>query len=338
MNSSSNFDARRTTTLVAAAITTILLAACASVPVAPSGAAAARTRLTQLQSNPDLSARAPAAIKEAETAVRLAETPQRDAELAKHNVYMADKKVGVAVALARTGLAETQRAAISQQRDNARLDARTREADAATSRLAAAKVALVEQERVTAANMNAAVLARNDAEQARVAAELARKETEAARMSAAQEAETARLAGVEAAQQAAELQRQIEELRARPTDRGLVLTLGDVLFASGQADLKAGATTNLDKLVAFLSRYPNRTVMIEGYTDSLGSDDLNLGLSQRRADSVKAYIAGHGIGAARLTSVGKGEADPVAGNDSAAGRQQNRRVEVIISNQLVSLQ
>jgi outer membrane protein OmpA-like peptidoglycan-associated protein len=151
-------------------------------------------------------------------------------------------------------------------------------------------------------------------------------------------ADVAREAAADSAQQnadlkaqSAELQRQIDVLHAKPTDRGLVLTLGDVLFTSGQADLKPGASSHLEKLVAFLDKYPDRTAAIEGYTDSVGSEEYNQGLSQRRAESVESYLTGQGIDAARLSASGKGESHPVAGNDSAAGRQQNRRVEVIIS-------
>jgi outer membrane protein OmpA-like peptidoglycan-associated protein len=133
------------------------------------------------------------------------------------------------------------------------------------------------------------------------------------------------------------LQRQIDVLQARPTDRGLVLTLGDVLFETGRSGLKMGATGNLNRLVAFLNEYPDRTALIEGYTDSVGSEDYNQGLSERRADSVKSYLVGEGIGTTRLSASGKGERDPVASNDSAAGRQQNRRVEVIISNPVAAL-
>jgi outer membrane protein OmpA-like peptidoglycan-associated protein len=132
--------------------------------------------------------------------------------------------------------------------------------------------------------------------------------------------------------QNAELKQQIAELNARETDRGLVVTLGDVLFATGRAELKGGATSNLNKLAAFLNEYPDRTVAIEGHTDSTGSESFNMNLSQRRADSVKAYLTGQGIAAYRLNALGKGEGYPVSGNDSATGRQQNRRVEVIIAN------
>jgi len=128
-----------------------------------------------------------------------------------------------------------------------------------------------------------------------------------------------------------ELQRQLEILQARPTDRGLVLTLGDTLFATGKSELKSGATVNLDRLTAFMNEYPQRTAAIEGYTDSMGSEEMNQSLSQRRADAVKGYLVGQGVSSARLSTSGRGESSPVADNESAAGRQQNRRVEIVIS-------
>ena len=303
-------------TLIAAALASLLLAACAATPVKPAGAEAARARLTQLQSNPDLATRAPVAMKDAELAVRVAEQPQTDVEIANYNVYMADRKVDIAVAQAETALAEDQRVGLAQQRDKARLDARTREADVATSKLASARVEIADQ--------------KSQAETTRLAAADAAQQAalQSAQQSAQQSAELQR----QAAMQSAELQRQLDELHAKATDRGMVLTLGDVLFASGRADLKVGATNNLNRLVAFLNNYPDRTVVIEGYTDNIGGDDYNLGLSQRRADSVKSYLTGQGIASMRLTSTGKGLSNPIAGNDSAAGRQQNRRVEVIIDN------
>jgi outer membrane protein OmpA-like peptidoglycan-associated protein len=93
-----------------------------------------------------------------------------------------------------------------------------------------------------------------------------------------------------------------------------------------------GAAGNLNKLAAFLNKYPDRTVVIEGYTDNVGSEQYNQGLSERRADSVRSYLAEQGIGVVRLAALGKGETGAVADNSSATGRQQNRRVEVVISN------
>jgi outer membrane protein OmpA-like peptidoglycan-associated protein len=287
-------------TLIAAAVASVLLVSCATAPVQPPGSAEVRSRLTQLQADPNLGSRAPLAIKEADAAVSVAEQPQGDVSLAQHRVFMADRKVAIARAQAETRFAEDERVALGEQRESARLDSRTREADAARTQVAAARADSAEQK-----------LAANEARGA---------------------ADAARVAATSSQDQATELQRQIDALNARPTDRGLVVTLGDVLFTSGQADLKAGATGNLDKLVAFLNEYPSRTVMIEGYTDSVGSEDYNQGLSQRRADSVKTYLVRQGIGSVRLVAAGKGENAPVAGNDSAAGRQQNRRVEVIINN------
>jgi outer membrane protein OmpA-like peptidoglycan-associated protein len=109
------------------------------------------------------------------------------------------------------------------------------------------------------------------------------------------------------------------------------VTLADALFVNGKGDLKPGAGADLTALVAFLADNPGRTAMIEGYTDSSGSEDYNFGLSQRRADAVKSYLVKQGIGDRRLMALGKGESKPVASNDSAIGRQENRRVEVIVS-------
>lgn len=270
-----------------------LLSACATPLTAPDGAATARSKLTQLQSNAQLANRAPVEIKEAEAAVLAAEVPREDTALARHLVLIADHKVDIARARAQSRLYEDQRQALSEQSERARLDARTLEVDRA----------------------------RVDARSARADAATARDEADASRMTA----EAAR-------QKAQDLQRQIADLNARETDRGLVVTLGDLLFATGKSDLTGGAAPNLNKLATFLHEYADRTVYIEGHTDSVGSESLNYQLSQRRADSVKSYLVGQGIQAARISTTGLGEGTPVASNDTATGRQQNRRVEVIISN------
>jgi outer membrane protein OmpA-like peptidoglycan-associated protein len=309
-------------TLIAAAVASLLLAACAAAPVKPEGADAARARLTQLQSNPELATRAPVSMKDAEIAVRIAEQPQADPEIGRYNVYMADRKVDIAVAQAETALAVDQRVGLAHEQEKARLDARTHEADLANSKLASARVEIADQKSQAEMTRLAA------ADAAQQAALLASQQSDAA---------AAQLAAQQAAQQNAEMQRELDEMHAKMTDRGAVLTLGDVLFATGRADLKVGATNNLDRLVVFLSNYPNRTVVIEGYTDNIGGDEYNMALSQRRSDSVKAYLTGQGIGSMRLTSTGKGLSNPIAGNDSASGRQQNRRVEVIIDNPPVAM-
>ena len=129
-----------------------------------------------------------------------------------------------------------------------------------------------------------------------------------------------------------ELRRQIADLNAKETERGLVVTLGDMLFETGQAQLKGNALANLNKLSTFMETYPERTLAIEGHTDTVGSEASNLSLSQRRADAVRMHLLEQGVAAKRLSAVGKGEAYPVASNDSISGRALNRRVEVIITN------
>jgi outer membrane protein OmpA-like peptidoglycan-associated protein len=145
-------------------------------------------------------------------------------------------------------------------------------------------------------------------------------------------AEVARAEAEAALARASELADQVSDLEAELTKRGLVLTLGDVLFDTGQATLKPGAARTVGALVTFLNENPGRNVLIEGFTDSVGSDEFNLGLSQRRADAVRAALVERGIAGTRIRTRGYGEAYPVAGNETPAGRQQNRRVEIVISD------
>ncbi|PXW94423.1 outer membrane protein OmpA-like peptidoglycan-associated protein [Sphaerotilus hippei] len=129
-----------------------------------------------------------------------------------------------------------------------------------------------------------------------------------------------------------QLEAQLKALNAKPTDRGMVITIDDVLFDTGGDRLKSGGLRGMDRLVAFLKAYPQRKAMVEGFTDSVGSDAHNQALSDRRAEAVRTALVGMGIGSERLTSQGYGEAHPVAGNDSAGGRQMNRRVEIVLSD------
>ena len=165
----------------------------------------------------------------------------------------------------------------------------------------------------------------------------AREQEAAAAKAQAEQARLQAQATAEAAQRQAEaLAAELRDLQAKQTDRGLVLTLGDVLFDTGKATLKPGASSTIDRLSAFLDQAPERTVIIEGHTDSVGSDSLNMTLSENRADAVKAALVAKGVAPDRIVTAGKGEGEPVAGNDNAAGRQQNRRVEIIISNPTVA--
>jgi outer membrane protein OmpA-like peptidoglycan-associated protein len=300
--------------LLAAAVATSLLGACASTPPKPDGADSLRMRLTQLQSDPNLGGRAPLAMQQAAQAVSAAEQPQSDPAVATHLVFMADRRILIARADAQAQYDIDQRKALGEQREAMRLQARTQEADAANARANVAQASARDQKQLAdSANRRA-----QDAE------------TMAADQAA--QADAARDAAARTQQAADELSAQIALLQARVTDRGLVLTLGDVLFASGTATLNGGGSGHLDKLAAFLSRYPTRTAVIDGYTDSIGSDDYNQGLSQRRAEAVKAFLVNQGVDASRLSATGMGKSSPVASNGTSEGRQQNRRVEVTISN------
>jgi OmpA-OmpF porin, OOP family len=132
-----------------------------------------------------------------------------------------------------------------------------------------------------------------------------------------------------AADRAKSLESELADMKAKKTDRGLVVTLGDVLFDTGKSTLKPGAYSTVDRLAQALKESPDRKVIIEGYTDSVGSDEYNQGLSERRAQAVQAALFERGVAANQISAIGKGESSPVASNDTAAGRQANRRVEMI---------
>lgn len=149
----------------------------------------------------------------------------------------------------------------------------------------------------------------------------------------AREADVARSQAEIALERARELDEKVRELEAKETERGLVLTLSEVLFDVGKATLKAGGQRTVGQLAAFLREYPERRVLVEGHTDTTGSLELNLDLSQRRAEAIKGALMEMGISADRIGTIGLGPAHPVATNNTAAGRQQNRRVEIIISDE-----
>jgi len=158
----------------------------------------------------------------------------------------------------------------------------------------------------------------------------------AARTREAQNAELAAAAAQQQRNQAKEetarVQAELDQLKATSTPRGMVMTLGDVLFDTGRAELKPGASRRLDQLAQFLSEHPDRRVQVDGFTDSVGTDAFNEELSQRRADAVKAALIMRGVDPSRIGTEGYGKAFPVASNTDSSGRQLNRRVEVVIGD------
>jgi len=178
------------------------------------------------------------------------------------------------------------------------------------------------------------------AEQQKAAADAAAAKSAAASAASQAEAAKAQAAAAKAVQEKEELRAKLLEqfnrvLPTTDTPRGLVLNMGDVLFASGKADLQAPAQIALARLSGILTNYPSLHLSIEGYTDSTGSADFNATLSQKRADGVMAYLTAQGLSPASMTATGLGEANPVADNSTAAGRQKNRRVEIVISGEVI---
>jgi outer membrane protein OmpA-like peptidoglycan-associated protein len=266
-------------------------------------------------------AEADAAKKRAELAQQTAD--QRAAALEKAQ-ESADKQA-----------AELAAASAKAKQDQAIIAARMAEVEEAKKQAAVAKEASDKQ---AAALAEASAKAEQD--QALIAARMAEAEEAKKQAAMAQEAADKQAAALAEAQAKAarnqaliaEQEMQLKELQAKKTDRGMVITLGDVLFNVNKADLSAGGINNVKKLADFLNKYPQRKVLIEGHTDSTGSDSYNQALSEKRANAVQAALVDMGISSDRIATRGYGEASPVATNDTAAGRQLNRRVEIILSD------
>ena len=222
--------------------------------------------------------------------------------------YIAKQQVGIAEETAKRKTAELEVANASAKRDQIRLEARTAEADAAKQQAAIAN------QSADTANQQAA-LANEVANQQ--AAQLAAASANAQRDQAL----------------IAQQESQLNELKAKKTKRGLVITLGDVLFSTNKAQLKSGGMRNVTKLADFLKRYPERKVLVEGHTDSTGSNIQNQKLSEERANAVRTALLDMGISSDRIATRGYGEEFPVADNGTAADRQMNRRIEIIISDE-----
>jgi outer membrane protein OmpA-like peptidoglycan-associated protein len=212
---------------------------------------------------------------------------------------------------------------------------------------------------------------RQRAEQDRMAAEQAKQQAETARLqaerasaqaaadraaalqqqqaaqAAAQQAEAQRVEADRLRQQAESEKTQLRErlrqqlnliLETRETARGLIVNISDVLFDFNKYTLKPGAREKMAKVSGILLAYPGLKIQVEGHTDSIGSDEYNQKLSEQRAYAVRDYVVSQGVPAPNVTAVGFGKANPVAGNDTAAGRQQNRRVELVVSGEPIGVQ
>jgi len=247
---------------------------------------------------------------------------------------------------------EQQRLA-AQQREE---DARKRAEDEAARRAAAetqAQEAARQREEAQRAEQEAQARAAEQQRQAEESAK-ARQEAEAARQAALQqqqqaeaERQRAQLAAQQAEQQRLQAEREKEEMRARllqqlntvletrDTQRGLIVNMSDVLFDSGQATLRPAAREKLAKISGIVLAYPGLKLQVEGHTDSIGSDAYNQKLSEKRANNVRDYLVKQNVPEDAITAMGFGKADPVADNKTAKGRQLNRRVEMVVSGEVI---
>jgi outer membrane protein OmpA-like peptidoglycan-associated protein len=333
----------------------------------------ARKLYRQAKADPNVAAYAPNALSEAGKAMEAAEqakdlaeknNAQNDYKELEHRAYLAGKKSQIALTIVEEKVRKKEIEALNKEKTEALLQKRNQEIRLAKKETEQARsMALSEAEKAERAKKAAeearllasaesaekekanreAAMKAQEAEQARMQAEARAREAEQARMQAeakAREAERARMEAAAKAEEAEkakaevdELLSQLSDLKAKQTERGIVLTMGDVLFAFDKATLSPVAFRNVDKLADFLKKHPNRSVLIEGHTDSVGSDEYNLDLSRKRADAVKNALVDKGVGEERITPKGYGKKYPVASNKTSDGRQLNRRVEVVVLNE-----
>lgn len=273
----------------------MMLAACSTTPMTTSMLDQTRSDFSAAQSNPSVAANAPVEFKAAADALdraNAAADKKESIETVDKLAYLAKQKIAVAQEVAKRKQAENEVADAGRQRDEIRLQQRTQEADKA----------------------------KMSAEQAKADADAARRQAEAATASAREEQS-----------KSAALQQQLADLQAKQTDRGLVITLSDVLFNTDKADLSAEGMRTAQKMADVLLQEPQSAVLIEGFTDSTGSSSHNLELSQRRAESVRNALIRLGVKPDKVATRGYGEAFPVASNGDAGSRQLNRRVEIVLS-------
>lgn len=285
-------------TLIALAV----VAGCSTTPAPNARLDEARSNYRVAQDNPQTRDMAGAEMRQASDALNKANdawTRKESPAEVDHLAYLTKQKVLIAQEAARQKTAELAVTQADAARDKLRLEARTNEADTAQRSAAAS------QQQSEASQRQAA--------------------------SAQRQAEAAKQQANDAQARSSQLEVQLRDLNAKKTDRGLVVTLGDVLFDTNQAQLKSGGMRSVQKLSTFLTQYPERRALVEGFTDNTGSEGLNQDLSGRRAAAVRAALVSLGVSGDRIATHGYGEAYPVAGNDSAGGRQMNRRVEIVLS-------
>ena len=325
---------RHARTLLPASLGIVLvavLAGCGTTPKRDLDYERVSAELAELEADPALGTLAGTERLQARQALaRLQTASGSERDVA---AFVAERRVEIAEAAAQAEHAERQVEQLARERDHILLEASRRDAEAA--RLEAEKARLQSMARAEEAERatRAAAAAQLQSEHSQQSAVLALAEADQARAVAEAQSREAQLARREAelASGAAEsLRLQLQTLTARRETRGEVMTLSGDAFAPGQARLRAEARANLGKVVDFVQSHPGLRVRIEGHTDATGSANLNQVLSQQRAEAIRQALIEEGVDGARLTAQGLGEDQPIAANDSEAGRARNRRVEIVV--------
>jgi len=279
-----------------------VMSACSSMPNQNALLDEARSDYVAAQNNPNVVRLASSELTSAGVALDQANaafSERKSDETVNKLAYLAKQKIATTQEIAKRKAAELTVANAGKERDQLRLEQRTAEADKA--------------------KMETGIAQRQAANAQAQAADSQAQTADAQRMAAESDA------------YAKQLEVMLVDLAARKTERGMVITLNDVLFNVDQAELKPDGMRNVQKLADFMKQYPKRMVLIEGNTDSTGSAAHNLELSNRRAEAVRTTLESMGIPRDRIETRGYGEKYPIAGNDTSANRQLNRRVEIIVS-------
>ncbi len=288
-----------------------------------------RASLNALAADPVLGSLAAAERALAEQAVQTLNDSSGGKGEHAHRLYIAERRVDIAYAAAQAADTERRAAQLDRDHDRILLEASRREAESARMEAEKQRIQSMlqaeESDRLRAEgeeNAQAVEAARAQAAQSQRVADAQAKEADLAR----KEAQLAELA-------AADLRGRLQNMRATRGAEGMQMTLDDIAFAPGRAALRPEAKASLGKLVAFVNRDPTKPIRIEGHTDGRGNPNANQMLSQRRADSVRDALIAAGVAANRMTSIGLGEDQPVADNETEEGRAKNRRVDVILEDQ-----
>ena len=276
-------------------VSIVTLVACNTLPARNVALDLAHSRYDQAQTQSQVAKLAPVEFKLATEALAAADQAQSSGaaiEVVDHLAYLASQRTRIAKQIAEIQQSQTLLEGATAERDRMRLAQRTQEADTAQRQL--------NQSQQTNTSMAQALVA-SQQDNAVQAAQLD------------------------------DLGAQLRDINARKTDRGMVVTIGDLLFATGQSQLQGEGQRTMVKLAEFMQRNPQRRAVIEGFTDSVGSSTSNQALSDRRARVVMDALLNLGVANARLTTQAYGETRPIASNDNATGRQLNRRVEIVFS-------